>query len=334
VSAVSAAALTEDVALQIWQIRARQAYPRALKIEIARQRIRTWYQRHGGRVVVSFSGGKDSVALLHLVREMYPDVPAVFVDTGMEYPEVRAVALAASNLEVLRPDKSFRQVIKEYGWPVIGRRQSQFIKEAGRAPLGSKLYAKRMRGCRPDGTQDRLAAIPKCYRYLVPLVRAGVIKISDSCCDVMKKRPLRRYQKATGRAPYLGIMADESQNRLMSWMRYGCNVFETKNPMSRPLMAWSTHDVLCYIREHDLSLAECYGEIVEGADGQLETSGLSGTGCMFCGFGAHLEERPNRFEVMADKYPKRWDYIVNRLGGAKVFDLVGIPYKPVWIPGG
>lgn len=42
---------------------------------------------------VSFSGGKDSTVLLDIVKGMYPDVPAVFCDTGLEYPEVRELAL-------------------------------------------------------------------------------------------------------------------------------------------------------------------------------------------------------------------------------------------------
>jgi len=36
---------------------------------------------------VLFSGGKDSTVLLHLVREQRPDVPALFIDSGAEFPE-------------------------------------------------------------------------------------------------------------------------------------------------------------------------------------------------------------------------------------------------------
>lgn len=60
-----------------------------LKEEISKRRIEDWYEEFDGDVYVSFSGGKDSRVLLHLVRSMYPDVPGVFADTGLEYPELR-----------------------------------------------------------------------------------------------------------------------------------------------------------------------------------------------------------------------------------------------------
>ena len=56
------------------------------KIQISTARIIEWYENWGGQVYVSFSGGKDSTVLLDLVRKIYPDVPAVFADTGLEYP--------------------------------------------------------------------------------------------------------------------------------------------------------------------------------------------------------------------------------------------------------
>ena len=59
-----------------------------MKIQKSIAKIIEWYERHDGKVYVSFSGGKDSTVLLHLVRSFYPDVPAVFVNTGLEYPEV------------------------------------------------------------------------------------------------------------------------------------------------------------------------------------------------------------------------------------------------------
>lgn len=71
-------------------LKQRQALPLSMKIMLTRDRIREWVRHYGENgVYVSFSGGKDSTVLLHLVRELYPDIEAVFVDTGLEYPERR-----------------------------------------------------------------------------------------------------------------------------------------------------------------------------------------------------------------------------------------------------
>lgn len=63
-----------------------QALPLDVKIEKTKRRIKEWYDYWDGQVYVSFSGGKDSTVLLDLVRNVcgYTDVPAVFVDTGLE----------------------------------------------------------------------------------------------------------------------------------------------------------------------------------------------------------------------------------------------------------
>lgn len=59
-----------------------------LKIEIARNNIVEWYEYWEGNVYVVFSGGKDSTAMLHLARSIYPETPAVFANTGLEMPEI------------------------------------------------------------------------------------------------------------------------------------------------------------------------------------------------------------------------------------------------------
>ena len=63
-------------------------------------------------VYVSFSGGKDSTVLLHIVREMYPEVEAVFVNTGLEYPEIQQFVKTFDNVTILRPKMRFDEVIK------------------------------------------------------------------------------------------------------------------------------------------------------------------------------------------------------------------------------
>ena len=66
-----------------------QSLPLDVKVRMSQQRIRSWYEYFNGNVYVSISGGKDSQVLAHIVKEMYNDVPLVFVNTGLEYPEIQ-----------------------------------------------------------------------------------------------------------------------------------------------------------------------------------------------------------------------------------------------------
>ncbi len=110
-----------------------QALPLNLKISLTKSRIRQWINEYGtDGVYVSFSGGKDSTVLLHLVREEYPDVKAVFVDTGLEYPEIRQFVKTFDNVEWLKPKMGFKQVIQKYGYPFISKEVSEKVYYAKR----------------------------------------------------------------------------------------------------------------------------------------------------------------------------------------------------------
>ena len=105
-----------------------QGYPLSIKVSLTKQRIREWVHRYGeDGVYISFSGGKDSTVLLHIVREMYPDIPAVFVDTGLEFPEIRSFVRNFDNVVWLKPKKNFRKVIEEYGYPFISKEVSECV---------------------------------------------------------------------------------------------------------------------------------------------------------------------------------------------------------------
>ena len=111
-------------------LRQLQAYPLEMKVMLTKQRIREWVNYFGtDGVYVSFSGGKDSTVLLHIVREMYPYIPAVFCDTGLEYPEIRNFVKTFDNVTWLKPKMTFRQVIEKYGYPFIGKEVSQQVWE-------------------------------------------------------------------------------------------------------------------------------------------------------------------------------------------------------------
>lgn len=105
-----------------------QMLPLDLKIRLTKRRIRDWINEYGeDGVYVSFSGGKDSTVLLDLVRQEYPNVRAVFADTGLEYPEIRQFVKTFDNVEWLKPKKNFKQVLSDYGYPFISKEVSERV---------------------------------------------------------------------------------------------------------------------------------------------------------------------------------------------------------------
>ena len=98
-----------------------QCLPLELKIQKSKIRIREWYEHWGGDVYVSFSGGKDSLVLLDLVRSVYPEVPAVFSDIGLEYPEVKSFVKTFDNVTIIKPRHSFKDILTKYGYPIISK---------------------------------------------------------------------------------------------------------------------------------------------------------------------------------------------------------------------
>lgn len=298
------------------------------KIQVAQTRIIDWYQAWNGAVYISFSGGKDSTVLLDLVRRIYPNVPAVFCDTGLEYPEIRDFVKTKDNVEWIKPIQwnskqrtytpiNFRQVIMEYGYPLISKEQAKFIREF-RTTKSDKLKTLRIEG--------NLKGRGKISKIWMPLAYSD-IPVSEKCCNVMKKTPAKVYEKMTGRHPYIGTMAEESKLRESNWIRYGCNAFDKDRPTSQPLSFWTNQDVLSYLRQFKIPYASIYGEIRERE--VLYTTGVDRTGCIFCGFGCHLDKHPNRFEKLKITHPQLYEYCMKSiedggLGMDSVLSFIGV----------
>ena len=94
-----------------------------------------------------------------------------------------------------------------------------------------------------------------CVKYK-PLINAP-FRISNRCCDIMKKRPMGKLKEK----PIIATMTEESANRKTAWLKTGCNSFEGKIA-SRPMSFWTKQDILQYIKKYKVKIADCYGQVI------------------------------------------------------------------------
>ena len=296
----------EKLKIQSYQLAQRQSLPLDCKISLSYSRIKRWYDQWNGMVYVAFSGGKDSTVLLHLVRSLYPEVPAVFVDTGLEYPEIREFVGSVKNVIVIKPAMNFRRVIEHYGYPLVSKSVADAVRRIRSPGTSQRTKNKALNG----DERGSYGKLPNKWRFLLD----APFEISDKCCDVMKMRPVIKYHKKTKRVGIVGTMAADSNKRAAAYLKNGCFVMNKTLPKCTPLAFWKTSDIWQYIKESGIKYCPVYD------------TGIKNTGCMFCMFGAHLEGNPNRFERMKITHPKIYDYCINKLKFSEPLDYIGVKY--------
>lgn len=293
----------------------RQCLPLEAKVRMSLERIRAWYEHWDGDVYIAWSAGKDSDVLKHLVWSLYPDVKAVHSRTGLEYPEIddhakEEKAKYPDRIVFVKPKRNFRDVVLNEGYPVVSKKVSRMLRIMKREkdnPNWANTYRLYDTGIKMDGTYSQASKLPAKWRKLLEQDWCA----TELCCDILKKEPLDTYSKESGKKRMMGIMSAEGGLRER---REHCNVFDTRDPSSAPMLFWTEADVWEYIKTRNLPYSKIYD------------MGETRTGCMFCGFGAHLEKGKNRFQRMAKSHPKQWSYCINDLGMGKVLDALGVEY--------
>jgi len=230
------------------ELKQKQSLPLEVKIRMTKLRIQEWYEHWDGQVYVSFSGGKDSTVLLHIVRGMHPDVKAVFFDTGLEYPEIREFVKTIDNVDWVKPKMSFLEVIEKYGYPVVSKEVSRNIHEA-KTTKSEYLKNKRL-----YGDKNGNGKIAEKWKFLLN----APFNVSNYCCNIMKKSPAKIYGTKHKLKPIVGTMAQDSRMRSLSYMKMGCNAFSSSNPLSTPLSFWLEQDIWEYIKQFSVPYSKIY----------------------------------------------------------------------------
>lgn len=284
--------------MDLQELKERQNWPLQKKIDHSLFTIETYLSRTQGMAYVAFSGGKDSTVLLDLVRIIDKTIPAVFVNTGNEYPDIIKFVRhlrdeKGYNIQEIRPKMTPREVWEKYGFPLISKAQAEYINRFKKNPeYAVRQQAKAAeRGWSFGKVSDR-------WKFLI----SEPYGVSNECCSILKKAPSKKYALETGRHPIIGTMASESDLRRTEYISRGsCNTFGEKareGYRSTPLAIWLDSDIWGYIKERKLEICNVYYR------------GCKRTGCVGCGFGCYAKE-DRRFNILYALYPKYYEMIMN-----------------------
>ena len=281
------------------------------KIKLTNKLIKEFYEKLDGNVYISFSGGLDSTVLLNMVRTLYPDCLAIRI-IEPSYKELNDFVNCFDHCKQLMPKLSFNEILNKYGYPIISKEVSKNISRY-RNTNDEDVKKYRLYGIKKDGSKGMVGVIPKKWKYLID----APFKISDRCCDIIKKNPIRRFEKQSNLKPYLGIKALDSNSRLLLYLKYGCNVFKGNKIKSNPLIFWNDNDIWKYIRDNKINYCGLYNK------------GEKNLGCIYCLFGIQYEKIPNRIQRMYNIDKRLYRYAFDKLNYSMVLDYINVQYRPI-----
>jgi phosphoadenosine phosphosulfate reductase len=177
--------------------------------------------------VLQFSGGKDSVACLYLLRPRWSEIVVVWINTGMAFPETLAQMEEIKGLVPHFHEVKSTQNIEMDGYP------------ADIVPIAATALGRAMEGDKSIKFQSRY-----------------------SCCAAALWRPMNEAMKALGAK--VVIRGQKNADRLSSPIRSG-TVFEGIE-YQFPLEHWTDADVYAYLREQKVKLPENYPRMNTGLD--------------------------------------------------------------------
>ena len=174
-----------------------------------------------------------------------------------------------------------------------------------------KRESEKLKNIRMNGNKFNRGKVSDKWKFMIN----APFKISDKCCDIMKKNPSKEFEKKTGLKPILGSTTAESELRKTLYKTNGCNMYDLKRPISMPLAFWTEDDIWGYIGKYNLNFSKIYN------------MGYDRTGCVWCLFGIQHDKYPNKIQMLEMSHPQLHKYCTENLGIGEVLDYMNIPYK-------
>lgn len=245
---------------------------------------------------ISFSGGKDSTVLSHLIDEALPNnqIPRVYINTGIEYKMIVAFVERERERDcrivMIKPTQNIKQILEQYGYPFKSKEHSRKLGEyqKGNKPDSIKNYF------RMQESEHRTC--PKCLMYQTkPDFK---LKVSDQCCYKLKKDVAHRYEEQTDRSIVLtGMMTEEGGQR----ENLSCVIKDKDGRVKKfhPLVAVNKEWEEWYIAQRGIKLCELY----------YPPYNFNRTGCKGCPYSLDLEYQLKVMSVLMPEEKKQCEII-------------------------
>ena len=263
---------------------------------------------------VSYSGGRDSTVLSHFITEQMNirDIPHVMSNTRMEYPEsIKQVRNWFRRLEALGVE--CHTVFPD-------RRPNELWKDIG-VPLWSKGLAYKYRKFSRSKSDKIPSNVPAYLHDDFRKAKAMGLKITEKCCEELKKKPMKRWDKEHGvNGHFTGVRCAESRMRRLAWIQKGALYQSSEQGnmwFANPLAFWTLEDVEGYLREFNLEVLR-------------PDTPTGGSGCVTCMFGCQSraqEGTNNNMQDLKERNPKMWRAALDEWGYRDVLDKMEIPYE-------
>lgn len=261
------------------------------KVEEAIRRIQRDYFACDGKIYLSFSGGKDSTVVAELIKmaNLPTEIPFVFANTGIELDATLNFVKEYDyeNIHIVKPVKTFKQVVDEYGYPVLSKLKSEALMSYQKH-IENPLEFSRLRqfiseqaekGGEKLGWRSRMSLPTKHFHFLHPDLE---YEISNRCCEFMKKKPMVQFLLDNDlNGYYMGVRSAEGGVRQMQYT--ACTAQKKVNrkktaTISMPIIDWSDELLDEFIEKYNVSLSDAYTRY-----------GMNRTGCIGCPYNLALD---------------------------------------------
>ncbi len=260
--------------------------------------IKTTINKYGEEnFYISFSGGKDSTVLHYLVDMALPGnkIPRVFSNTGIEYQKivefVKSLAKEDDRFEIITPNKNIKKTLEDVGYPFKSKVHSTKLRSW---QIGTRTEVT-MRYANLDGSNTSKFISPKKLRY--QFSDDFKLKVSPYCCEELKKKPFKKWQKENGKTITITGMRKEEGGR-----REHMNCIVTKKDKVvkfHPLAVVSEEFEDWFIEKHNIKLCELY----------YPPFNFQRTGCMGCPFSLSLQKQLDVMEELLPNEKKQCELI-------------------------